>query len=135
MRDRARFAPCSCTRSIPAWRWVVRYPRAIMRILVLGGDGYLGWPTTMRLAARGHEVSVVDNFSRRRWHVQHSTGSLTPIRSLVDRVEAWQQVSGNETGTFVGSMEDADFLERVVAETLPEAIVHYAEQASAPYSM
>src|SRR3954451_757835 len=106
-----------------------------MRILILGGDGYLGWPTAMRFSARGHEVSVVDNFSRRRWHVQHSTGSLTPIRSLADRVEAWQQVSGNEIGTFVGSMEDGDFLERVVAERLPEAIVHYAEQASAPYSM
>jgi UDP-sulfoquinovose synthase len=89
----------------------------------------------MRFSARGHEVSVVDNFSRRRWHVQHSTGSLTPIRSLADRVEAWQQVSGNEIGTFVGSMEDADFLDRVIAETVPEAIVHYAEQASAPYSM
>ena len=95
-----------------------------MRILILGGDGYLGWPTAMRFSARGHEVSVVDNFSRRRWHVQHSTGSLTPIRSLADRVEAWQQVSGNEIGTFVGSMEDADFLERVVAETLPEAVFY-----------
>src|SRR2546425_4935488 len=106
-----------------------------MRILILGGDGYLGWPTAMRFSARGHEISVVDNFSRRRWHVQHSTGSLPPIRSLADRVEVWQQVSGNEIGTFVGSMEDADFLERVIAETLPEAIVHYAEQPSAPYSM
>ena len=135
MRDRARFAPRPCIRSIPAWRWVVRYPRAIMRILILGGDGYLGWPTAMRLAARGHEVSVVDNFSRRRWHVQHSTGSLTPIRSLVDRVEAWHQVSGVEIGVFVGSIEDDEFLDRVIAETLPEAIVHYGEQPSAPYSM
>jgi UDP-sulfoquinovose synthase len=106
-----------------------------MRILVLGGDGYLGWPTAMRLSARGHEVSVVDNFSRRRWHVQHSTGSLTPIRSLADRIDAWREVSGNEISSHVGSMEDGDFVERVVAETLPEAIVHYAEQASAPYSM
>jgi UDP-sulfoquinovose synthase len=106
-----------------------------MRILVLGGDGYLGWPTAMRLSARGHEVSVVDNFSRRRWHVQHSTGSLTPIRSLADRIEAWREVSGNEISSHVGSMEDGDFVERVVAETVPEAIVHYAEQASAPYSM
>jgi UDP-sulfoquinovose synthase len=106
-----------------------------MRILLLGGDGYLGWPTAMRLSARGHEVSVVDNFSRRRWHVQHSTGSLTPIRSLADRIEVWREVSGNEISSHVGSMEDGDFVERVVAEILPEAIVHYAEQASAPYSM
>ena len=63
----------------------------LMRILILGGDGYLGWPTAMRFSARGHEVSVVDNFSRRRWHTQHSTDSLTPIRSLADRIEAWQR--------------------------------------------
>ena len=78
---------------------------------------------------------MVDNFSRRRWHVQHSTGSLTPIRSLADRVEAWHQVSGKEIRAFVGSIEDGDFLDRVIAETLPEAIVHYGEQPSAPYSM
>ena len=65
-----------------------------MRILILGGDGYLGWPTAMRFSARGHEVSVVDNFSRRRWHVQHSTDSLTPIRSLAERIDAWREVSG-----------------------------------------
>src|SRR2546423_15459617 len=105
-----------------------------MRILILGGDGYLGWPTAMRFSARGHEVSVVDNFSRRRWHVQHSTGSLTPIRSLAARVEAWQQVSGSEVGTFVGSVEDADFLRRVIADTLPEASLAFAGQASAPHS-
>jgi UDP-sulfoquinovose synthase len=106
-----------------------------MRILILGGDGYLGWPTAMRFSARGHEVSVVDNFARRRWHTEHSTDSLTPIRSLTDRVEAWQQVSGNEIRTFVGSIEDGEFIDSVIAETLPEAIVHYGEQPSAPYSM
>jgi UDP-sulfoquinovose synthase len=106
-----------------------------MRILILGGDGYLGWPTAMRFSASGHDVSVVDNFSRRRWHTQHSTGSLTPIRSLEDRLEAWREVSGNEIRSFVGSVEDAAFLDRVIAETLPEAIIHYAEQPSAPYSM
>jgi UDP-sulfoquinovose synthase len=106
-----------------------------MRILILGGDGYLGWPTAMRFSARGHEVSVVDNFARRRWHTEHSTDSLTPIGSLIDRVEAWQQVSGNEIRTFVGSIEDGEFIDSVIAETLPEAIVHYGEQPSAPYSM
>src|SRR6476661_8019772 len=134
MAPGAPSAHCRSCEASPR-RGFVRYPRAVMRILILGSDGYLGWPTAMRFSARGHEVSVVDNFSRRRWHVQHSTGSLTPIRSLADRVEAWHQVSGNEVDTFVGSMEDADFLERVIAETVPEAIVHYAEQPSAPYSM
>jgi UDP-sulfoquinovose synthase len=106
-----------------------------MRILILGGDGYLGWPTAMRFSARGHEVSVVDNFARRRWHTEHSTDSLTPIRSLADRVEAWQQASGNEIRTYVGSIEDGEFIDSVIAETLPETIVHYGEQPSAPYSM
>jgi UDP-sulfoquinovose synthase len=113
----------------------VRYPRAVMRVLILGGDGYLGWPTAMRFSARGHEVSVVDNFSRRRWHTQHSTDSLTPIRSLADRIEAWREVSGKEIRTFVGTLEDGKFLDRVVAETLPEVVIHYGEQPSAPYSM
>ena len=106
-----------------------------MRILILGGDGYLGWPTAMRFSARGHEVFVVDNFSRRRWHTQHSTDSLTPIRSLADRIEGWKDVSGREIRTFVGSIEDGKFLDRVVAETLPETVIHYGEQPSAPYSM
>ena len=106
-----------------------------MRILILGGDGYLGWPTAMRFSARGHEVAVVDNFSRRRWHVQHSTDSLTPIGSLADRIEAWREVSGNEIRPYVGSIEEFSFLDSVIAETLPEAIVHYGEQPSAPYSM
>jgi UDP-sulfoquinovose synthase len=106
-----------------------------MRILILGGDGYLGWPTAMRFSARGHEVAIVDNFSRRRWHQENSTDSLTPIRSLDDRIAAWREVSGEEIHTFTGSMEDAAFLDGVIDETLPEAIVHYAEQPSAPYSM
>jgi UDP-sulfoquinovose synthase len=106
-----------------------------MRILILGGDGYLGWPTAMRFSARGHDVAVVDNFSRRRWHTEHSTGSLTPIRSLADRIDAWRERSGNEIRSYVGSIEDWDFLDAVVAETTPEAVIHYGEQPSAPYSM
>jgi UDP-sulfoquinovose synthase len=113
----------------------VRYPRQRMRILILGGDGYLGWPTAMHFSARGHEVSVVDNFSRRRWHLQNSTDSLTPIASLADRVEAWRELTGNEIRPFVGSIESGPFTDAVLAETLPEAIVHYGEQPSAPYSM
>jgi UDP-sulfoquinovose synthase len=106
-----------------------------MRILILGGDGYLGWPTAMRFSARGHEVSVFDNFSRRRWHTENETDSLTPIRSLGERVAAWREASGQEIRSFVGSMEDNDYLVSVIEETRPEAIVHYAEQPSAPYSM
>jgi UDP-sulfoquinovose synthase len=106
-----------------------------MRILILGGDGYLGWPTAMRFSARGHDVSVVDNFSRRRWHHEQSTDSLTPISPLAERIDAWREISGNEIVPFVGNIEDGEFLDRVIGETVPEAVVHYGEQPSAPYSM
>jgi UDP-sulfoquinovose synthase len=106
-----------------------------MRVLILGGDGYLGWPTALRFSARGHEVAVVDNFSRRRWHTEHGTGSLTPIRELDERIDAWHEVSGEQIRRYVGAVEDGDFLDEVVAETRPDAVIHYGEQPSAPYSM
>jgi UDP-sulfoquinovose synthase len=106
-----------------------------MRILILGGDGYLGWPTALRFSAGGHEVSVVDNFSRRRWHEEAGTASLTPIADLEPRLAAWKDVSGKEIRSYVGAIEDGDFLDAVVAETMPEAVIHYGQQASAPYSM
>jgi UDP-sulfoquinovose synthase len=106
-----------------------------MRILILGGDGYLGWPTALRFSARGHEVSVVDNFSRRRWHTEHGTASLTPIQGLDERIAAWREVSGEQIRSYIGAVEDGDFLDEVVAETLPEVVVHYGQQASAPFSM
>ena len=106
-----------------------------MRILILGGDGYLGWPTAMRFSARGHEVFVVDNFSRRRWHHEHSTDSLTPISSLGERIEAWREVTGRNIQAMIGNIDDGEFLDQVVADVLPEAVIHYGEQPSAPYSM
>jgi UDP-sulfoquinovose synthase len=106
-----------------------------MRVLILGGDGYLGWPTALRFSARGHEVAVVDNFVRRRWVDGVGSDSLTPIRSLEERIAAWREVSGNEIQSFVGSVEDGEFLDGVVAETRPEVVIHYGQQASAPYSM
>ena len=107
----------------------------LMRVLILGGDGYLGWPTAMRFSQRGHEVSVVDNFSRRRWHQGQGTDSLTPIRSLEERVAAWKEVSGKGIAHYVGDIENGEWLEQVVIDTRPEAIIHYGEQPSAPYSM
>jgi UDP-sulfoquinovose synthase len=106
-----------------------------MRVLILGGDGYLGWPTALRFSARGHEVSVVDNFSRRRWHREHGTDTLTPIAELDARIGAWRELTGESIRSYVGAVEDGDFLDEVVAETRPEAVVHYGEQPSAPYSM
>src|SRR6195952_1187177 len=106
-----------------------------MRVLILGGDGYLGWPTALRFSARGHEVSVVDNFSRRRWVRDSGSDSLTPIGDPEARLAAWGEVSGEEIRSYVGAVEDGDFLDAVVAETRPEAVIHYGQQASAPYSM
>jgi UDP-sulfoquinovose synthase len=105
------------------------------RLLILGGDGYLGWPTALRFSARGHEVALVDNFNRRRWHREHGTASLTPIRELDERIEAWREVSGKQVRRHVGAVEDGEFLDEVVAEVRPEAVVHYGQQPSAPYSM
>ncbi len=106
-----------------------------MRVLILGGDGYLGWPTALRFSARGHEVAVVDNFVRRRWVNSVGSDSLTPILGLDERIAAWQETSGNEIRSFAGSVEDGGFLDEVVAETRPDAVIHYGQQASAPYSM
>src|SRR3954454_6903575 len=106
-----------------------------MRILILGGDGYLGWPTAVLFSARGHDVFIVDKFARRRWHHEHGTDSLTPIGSLSDRRDAWREVSRREIHPFIGDIEEGEFLDRVVAEVLPDAVVHYGEQPSAPYSM
>jgi UDP-sulfoquinovose synthase len=106
-----------------------------MRTLILGGDGYLGWPTALRFSAGGHEVSVLDDFSRRRWHQEAGTGSLTPIADLEERIAAWREVSGEEIRSFLGPVQDGDFLDGVIAETRPEAVIHYGEQPSAPYSM
>jgi UDP-sulfoquinovose synthase len=106
-----------------------------MRVLILGGDGYLGWPTALRFSAGGHEVAVVDNFSRRRWVSESGSDSLTPIRDLERRIEAWRETSGERIRSYVGSVEDGDFLDGVVAETRPEVVIHYGEQPSAPYSM
>lgn len=106
-----------------------------MKVLVLGGDGYLGWPTALHFSARGHDVTVVDNFLRRRLHMERGSDSLTPIRSLQVRVAAWEERTGNLIRTEVGDLCNYPFVARVLAETLPDVIVHYAEIPSAPYSM
>jgi UDP-sulfoquinovose synthase len=107
-----------------------------MRILILGGDGYLGWPTALRFSARGHEVAVVDNYSRRRWVGDVGSDSLTPILPLADRIDAWEANSaGDRIRIFEGAVEDGDWLDGVIAEVRPEAVVHYGQQSSAPSSM
>jgi UDP-sulfoquinovose synthase len=109
--------------------------RRIVRVLVLGGDGYLGWPTAMSLAAAGHDVGVVDNFARRNMATELGSNSLLPIRPLQERLRAWAETTETNIRAWVGDLTDAAFLETVVGAFAPEAIVHYGEQPSAPYSM
>jgi UDP-sulfoquinovose synthase len=106
-----------------------------MKILILGGDGYLGWPTAMYLSRRGHAVAVLDNFAKRRWELELNVEPLIPIGTLQDRVKAWREIAGEHIELFVGDLRDYGVAERVLDEFRPDAIVHYGEQPSAPYSM
>jgi UDP-sulfoquinovose synthase len=106
-----------------------------MRILILGGDGYLGWPTAMYLSRRGHIVGVVDNFAKRRWEMELNVEPLIPIRTLHDRVEAWREKSSHEIELFVADLRNYGAIEGMLESFRPDAIVHYGEQPSAPYSM
>jgi len=107
-----------------------------MRILILGGDGYLGWPTAMRFSDRGHEVHVVDNYLRRRALEEDGTDTLVPIAgSLPERAAAWKEVSGKEIGVTEGDLVEWDLTTDLFRSFRPEAIVHYGEMPSAPYSM
>ena len=107
-----------------------------MRILILGGDGYLGWPTAMRFSQRGHDVHVVDNYLRRTAHREAGTDSLTPIAAdLASRAQAWKDVTGNEIGVTEGDLTEWSVVEELFRSLRPEAIVHYGEMPSAPYSM
>jgi UDP-sulfoquinovose synthase len=106
-----------------------------LRILILGGDGYLGWPAAMRFSARGHDVHVVDNELRRRLHAEAGTDSLTPIERLPDRVEAWREVTGRVIAATLGDLTDGSLVEQVMRVASPDAVVHFGEMPSAPYSM
>jgi UDP-sulfoquinovose synthase len=106
-----------------------------MKIAVLGGDGYCGWATALYLSQKGHSVAIVDNFLRRLWDHEMGAQTLTPIRPLTDRVRVWQDLTGKTIEMFVGDVADYDFLASTLKSFEPEAVVHFAEQRSAPYSM
>jgi UDP-sulfoquinovose synthase len=107
-----------------------------LRILILGGDGYLGWPTAMAFSQQGHEVMVVDNLAKRQWEAEVDASPLEPLPTLRHRVKIWNEVSGKEIALAIGDIAaNHRFVYRVFSEFQPEAIVHYAEQPSAPYSM
>jgi UDP-sulfoquinovose synthase len=106
-----------------------------MKIAVLGGDGYCGWPTALYLSAKGHEVSIVDNYIRRQWDHELGVQTLTPILPLAKRLEVWHELSGKQIDLHVGDITDYDFLSSYFQAFEPEAVIHYAEQRAAPYSM
>jgi UDP-sulfoquinovose synthase len=106
-----------------------------MRVLILGGDGYLGWPTAMHLSAQGHKVAVADNYLRRRLCREEKVDFLYAVPDLNERAVLWQSVSGHETAVHIGDLSEWDFIAQVFEKFEPEVIVHYAEQPAAPYSM
>lgn len=106
-----------------------------MRIIVIGGDGYLGWPTAMYLSRQGHDVLVVDNFARRQADHELGTDSLIPIHPLHERVQAWHEVTEHHIEVEIGDVTDHEFIAPVVRSFQPDAIVHFGEQRCAPYSM
>jgi UDP-sulfoquinovose synthase len=107
-----------------------------MRVIVLGGDGFCGWPTSLHLSARGHHVTIVDNLVRRRTDEELGASSLTPIRPIEERLRAWRETR-NPPIDFaeIDVAKDYDRLEELFREARPDAIVHFAEQRAAPYSM
>jgi UDP-sulfoquinovose synthase len=107
-----------------------------MKVLVLGGDGFCGWPSALHLSARGHDVVIVDNLSRRKIDIELEVDSLTPIRPMGERLAAWKEVSGKDIA-FVDMTIGKDYQELVdlILAEKPDAIVHFAEQRAAPYSM
>ena len=106
-----------------------------MRVLVLGGDGYLGWPTAMHFSARGDEVMVVDNFAKRQWELEDGIEPLAPIPPLHRRVAEWERIAGKKIELRIGDLCNHRFIYSTVEAFRPDAIIHYAEQPSAPYSM
>lgn len=106
-----------------------------MNILILGGDGYLGWPTAMQLAQKGHNVTIVDNYLKRTIAEQTSSNPLISAPNLTRRIEVFKALTDKEIKFRIGDLTDPDFTFSVFREVKPEIIIHYAEQPSAPYSM
>jgi UDP-sulfoquinovose synthase len=107
-----------------------------MRVLVLGGDGFCGWPTSLYLSDRGHDITIVDNLSRRKIDVELEVESLTPIRPINERLRVWAEISGRKIGfENLDLATEYDRLVDLIEDIEPDAIVHFAEQRAAPYSM
>jgi UDP-sulfoquinovose synthase len=106
-----------------------------MKVLVLGADGYLGWPTCMYLSKRGYEIYGVDNYFRRNVTIDLNCDPLFPTPDLTDRTKIWEKTTGKKINIRIGDVTDYEFLLSIFRDFDPDAVVHYAEQPSAPYSM
>jgi UDP-sulfoquinovose synthase len=105
------------------------------RVLILGGDGYLGWPTAMAFSRAGDRVAVVDNFAKRQWELELGVKPLFPIATLHERARAWREVSEREIEVAIGDLCDYDFVDSLIDQFRPDTIIHYGQQPSAPFSM
>jgi UDP-sulfoquinovose synthase len=105
------------------------------RVLVVGGDGYCGWATALHLSAAGYEVAILDSLVRRHWDATHGIETLTPIATIERRIAAWERQSGRAIGLFVADVCDYDLLAGAVSTFMPDTIVHFGQQRSAPFSM
>jgi UDP-sulfoquinovose synthase len=106
-----------------------------MRVLVIGGDGYCGWATALYLSNKGHDVAILDNLVRRLWDMELQSETLTPIAPIQTRLQRWKDLTGKDIKLFIGDVNNYPFLERSMLEFQPEAVVHFGEQRSAPFSM
>ncbi|KAA9005057.1 NAD-dependent epimerase/dehydratase family protein [Histidinibacterium aquaticum] len=106
-----------------------------MKVLILGGDGYIGWPTAMKLSAAGHEVMAVDNYLRRRLMREIDCEALFEVPNLHERARVWEESLGKRVEVRIGDLDDWSFVSSLFEEFKPDSIIHYAEQPSAPYSM
>ncbi len=106
-----------------------------MRVLVIGGDGYCGWATALYLSNKGHEVAILDSLVRRLWDMELQSETLTPIAPIQTRLQRWKDLTGKEIGLYIGDINNYSFLEQTMLEFQPEAVVHFGEQRSAPFSM
>jgi UDP-sulfoquinovose synthase len=106
-----------------------------MKVLVIGGDGYCGWATALYLSNKGYEVAILDSLVRRHWDAQLCIDTLTPIAPIQQRIQRWKDLTGKHIDLFVGDITDYAFLSNAMHQFEPEAVVHFGEQRSAPFSM
>ena len=106
-----------------------------MKVLVIGGDGYCGWATALYLSNRGYEVGILDNLVRRHWDNELGVETLTPIAPIQQRIDRWKDLTGKSIDLFIGDITNYEFVQKALHQFEPEAVVHFGEQRSAPFSM